>query len=33
MIGNGAVWFSEVGETSGNTNIWVQRIIGIYVLK
>ena len=33
MIGNGEIWFSEVGEKTGNGNVWVYRIIGINLPK
>jgi hypothetical protein len=29
MIGNGEIWFSELGETNHDKTIWVQRIIAI----
>ena len=31
MIGNGEIWFSEVGETNGNKTVWSYQIIGINV--
>jgi hypothetical protein len=33
MIGDGEIWFSEVGEKTGNGNVWVYRIIGINLPK
>lgn len=29
MIGNGEIWFSEVGEKTNTGTVWVYRIIGI----
>ena len=29
MIGNGKIWFSQVGEKNGNGILWVYRIIAI----
>jgi hypothetical protein len=31
MIGDGEIWFSEIGETNGNKLIWQDRIIAINV--
>jgi hypothetical protein len=31
MIGDGEIWFSEIGQTNKNATVWVYRIIAINV--